>query len=380
MGLAGLGTAVSQSNAIYMPVMANAVNPGASILVAASNAPPSVRQAAQYVCDGLNDQTTIHWAMNELGDQGGLIQLSEGTFYCTSAVRMKRQVALCGKGPATILRADYSWNSWETAVLVSDHPTIHDTFVGFLAIDGNRGEVDVGGIYYEITSRDQFPVGPDAAHTFTHLYVYHTRSHGIEITGTYMRSTKMSDVRVYGVGNSSTTQSHGFYIRSSDGFYSQCEAGDCTGAGFVIDGSNNHFTACKGWYADRVGWLVASPRNHFAGCSAQDNYEHGFYIRTGPNSFVGCHADSNGWNQQEANPAVYADGFHLASGGHIQLVGCSAYDRNENNRGPRQRYGFVASHAVSYCQIMGTAENNAQGALYLSDGIDDTNWIQVSGS
>lgn len=414
MGIAGLGTSLfaathelgtahAQTD-VYLPsVMAGADNTaaqtidpatgelpalnngttGPTILVAASNAPATVRNAAQYRCNGTNDHNTINQAINDLQPTGGLIQLSEGTFNCSGPIRVARRTMLFGRGRATQLKAKGSWNahdgSWPGAVIEPKDNGTDKTWIGSLAIDGNRwnGNADTKGIYYNITTKANFDEGPDPAHYFTDLYIHDTKRHAFHLKGSQNRGNKIARVRVWNPGEEgSNNPAHGFYLQCPDSYYLQCECGSASGSGFYVDGSSCHFVSCKSWYSDQSGWQVRSVRGNYSACEAQDNEEHGFYITSGPNSFTSCSADSNSWNRN--NPQSIADGFHIPWGKNIQLIGCSSYDKNEGNRGNWQRHGIFMGSSCKHCQVIATTRDNRSSKL--GGNVDQSqNTIMISG-
>ena len=351
-------------------------------IVAASDSPEQFKKVAQFICDGDNDQDMINVAIAMLGDSGGRVQLSPGTFRCNDAIRLPRRTSLIGRGRSTILRAEGSWQAYDGSgpggVIEAADEGTDKTYVADLVIDGNRYQgSDVHGIYYNITTRNDFDEGPDSAHVFSNIYIYETRRHGVFFKGTNMRASFLNSIRVYNVGDEGETVAHGFCLQTNDSFYSQCESGTASGSGFFIEGSNNRFTNCKAWFSDLSGWQVLNQRNQFAACEAQDNKEHGYYITTGPNSFSACHADSNSWDRD--NNRSNFDGFHIPWGSRIQLMGCSAYDKDEGGRGHWQRYGFYIGRDAQHCQIMGTVKNNVSGAIS-GEGLNSgLNWVQVNG-
>ncbi len=366
-----------------LPESAHAGKAGAgagSTLVASSTAPDKVAKAADFVCQGYNDQQVINDAVNSLGSRGGAVRLSRGVFNVTGAIRLKRRVNLVGEGRATILRANGQWNAYDGtapgAVIEPKNNGIDKTCIMDLAVDGNRsGGANARGIYYRITSANRFDEGPDPTHMFSHVYVYNTNSHGIHLAGSRMRATKLSCVRVYDAGGQSPA--NGFRIECPDGSYHQCETGSASGDGFFIAGTNNRFTNCKSWYSDGNGFFIKTPRNQFAACDSQDNEKHGYYINSGPNSLVGCHADSNSW--RGSSPQSAYDGFHLPWSTEVQLVGCSAYDKNESGRGNWQRFGVYVGGASENCQLIVTTRDNASGGLGGSGATNNTNIVMVTG-
>ncbi|MEM9776095.1 MAG: hypothetical protein AAF902_16070, partial [Chloroflexota bacterium] len=338
---AGAETQAQSGNEIYLPTVRNgAADHFSGLIVAAASAPNVVKDGAHLICSGTNDHEVINQALTSLGDAGGLVRLTAGTYNCAGAVKMQRRTSLLGSGRATILKAIGTWTAFDGsaqgAVIEPADSGTDKTLVGFLAINGNRYQnADTQGIYYHIDSKADFDEGPDAGHYFTDLYIFQTNRHGLHVSGSHMRATKVTRMRVYNVGDEGGTEAHGFWIDSPDGMYSQCETGSSSGHGFFVDGSNNHFVNCKAWFSDLNGWQISNVRGMYSACEAQDNAGHGFYIGSGPNSFTSCHADSNSW--QPDDPAATHDGFHIPWGSRIQLIGCSAYDKNESNRGNWQR-------------------------------------------
>src|SRR5680860_458359 len=66
-------------------------------LVAASNAPQSVKDIAGYVANGTDDQVEIQAAIDALGSPGR-VELSSGTFYTTGAILLNDETVLEGQG------------------------------------------------------------------------------------------------------------------------------------------------------------------------------------------------------------------------------------------------------------------------------------------
>jgi len=351
-----------------------------SALVAAHTAPSKVKNAADFVCDGSSDQTVINDAIKALGSRGGAIRLSRGVFNVTGAVRLKRRTTLAGEGRATVLRANGSWAAYDGtgpgAIVEPRNQGIDKTTVMHLALDGNRGGgANVRGMYFRITDAARFDEGPDPTHMFSHLYIFDTESHGIHLSGGRMRATKLSNIRVYNAGGQ--TEANGFRVECPDGSYHQCETGSSSGDGFYIAGTNNRFTNCKSWYSDGSGFFIKTPRNQFAACDSQDNEQHGFYINSGPNSLTSCHADSNSW--RGSSPQSRYDGFHIPWSTEVQIIGCSAYDKNESNRGSWQRFGVFVGGASENCQLIVTTNGNASGALGGSGAANASNVVMVTG-
>jgi hypothetical protein len=70
----------------------------AAVVVAADDSRASTKLHANYVCDGIDDQAEIQAALNAAG-YGGVVQLTEGTFKTTGAIKPPAGVTLLGMGP-----------------------------------------------------------------------------------------------------------------------------------------------------------------------------------------------------------------------------------------------------------------------------------------
>lgn len=338
------------------PAAAQANNAGSgagfAVTVAASNAPQSMKDNADFVCNGNNDQATINSAMASIAQLGGVVALSPGNFNCKSPVKTRKRISLVGSGRSTRLIAKFGGYG---AVIVADGTNEDKMEVANLAIIGEGN--DTHGIQWHITSSSGFDEGsPDSSNRIADVYISNVKRSGVYISGGSNRAIMVERVRVLNAGQ------HAFNIRSADGFYDQCDAGSSGLAGFLIVGSNNRFTSCKAWFSDRSGFIVDAVRNQFSACEAQDNERHGFEINLGQNSFSSCHADSNSWKPNA--PQSSYDGFYLKRGvSWVQLSACQAYEKQEGGRGKQQRYGFHLAGNNAFCQISGSARDNRVGKL-----------------
>ena len=80
-----------------------------TFLVAASGASLERKNAANWICDGTNDDVEIQAALDALPDGGGKVMLTEGTF--TLGAQLARAidyVTIEGVGAATILNYNAS--------------------------------------------------------------------------------------------------------------------------------------------------------------------------------------------------------------------------------------------------------------------------------
>ena len=127
-----------------------------TVLVAASDATDKVKQYADFVCTGSNDDATIESAIDSLPTSGGRVVLSEGTFTFGSSLNiMKSNITLEGSGFATLIQGAISGNY----ILVGDGSTaLSNIKICNLRING--GGLDTvlsginiyGGLNYEISN------------------------------------------------------------------------------------------------------------------------------------------------------------------------------------------------------------------------------------
>ena len=226
--------------------------------------------------------------------------------------------------------------------------------IASLAIDGNRQNVH--GIFFNITEQLFDDGSPDAANTFTDLYLWRTGGDGIRFTGSRMRAAQLSRIRIWDPAG------YGYFLDNPDSFYSQLEVGSSGKSGFFAGGTNSRYTNCKAWFSIDHGFEITARRNQFAACESQDNAKHGYSIEAGQVTLTSCHADSNSW-WRDAPRSGYSGFFLREFQGYIQLIGCQAYDKNENNRGFWQNYGFELEGSNNYTQIVGSARDNLSGPL-----------------
>ena len=114
----------------------------ATLLVAASNAPADIIAIADYTTDGADDASEINTAIASL--TSGVVQLSSGTFTCTTDIAMKANVGLRGMGMgATVLEEELALiNDGVGHTMIYFDSTDTDSFVEDLTIDFKDAEPD----------------------------------------------------------------------------------------------------------------------------------------------------------------------------------------------------------------------------------------------
>lgn len=103
----------------------------ATITVAANDARPEVKDMADFVCDGIGDQTEILAAISKLPTSGGTVKLSEGHFnLSTGIVITSNNITLEGCGNSTVIVMP---GGFDAITVNGNYNTIRD-----LTIDGTN--------------------------------------------------------------------------------------------------------------------------------------------------------------------------------------------------------------------------------------------------
>lgn len=335
---------------------------GALPVVAASTSSPAVKNAADYVCDGTDDQATINAALAaEIGNGAGGVQLVGGLYFTTAPIVVGRAQTLNGIGSLTEIRADSNFSGYLVENSADSDNMI--TISNLLLNGGYLG--NVGGIKL-INDSTSFPqsgsgadrpgTNPDSVHWIHHVYIRAPGQHGIYM-GTSTGST----------GNSRGNKVHSCRITVAGGDAVHLDAASDTfmmdvlgttqdgsgGHGFHVGGGSTKLVMCKTAYTNLHGFNIQSSRAQLTGCSAQDSGGHGYYVGNDAH-LTGCQADSNGRLQVGGG-----DGYYIASS-DVMLEGCRALDRSQSPQ--RQRHGFNwASGSDVY--ITGQAYNNTGNKL-----------------
>lgn len=117
----------------------------ATIVVAASNAKD--KDNADYVCDGVADEAEIEAAIAALPASGGLVQLSEGTFYISTPIDvLKSNVTIAGMGTGLTNLFLVNGANCNVIVVGNGALSLSNVCIRDLTIDGNRANQTAGGI------------------------------------------------------------------------------------------------------------------------------------------------------------------------------------------------------------------------------------------
>ena len=304
------------------------VQAGSALVVAASDSPALLRGQADYICDGAADQVEIQRALSALGNAGGTVTLTEGTFHLSGDVSVPSNAVLEGKGPdATRLE----WSS------------------GRILCQGKQN----------IVLRDFKTTGTGA------IFIYNC-----------------DHVKVHSVTATVDSSSYGgaFFLWVSNDImedieFVNCKAIDCGRHGWQSDGDgsprtikNIRYIDCEAINCGRYsrfsphgqwtcGFQLAENANvedcEVIRCYAEGNYEAGFIVEAAPSKkgivLRDCISKNNGvkpdnyYNGPDENMygALFGAGFWLH--GDMTLINCTA----EGNR----KAGFAVWYPSSYTKL-----------------------------
>lgn len=283
-----------------------------TLLVAASTASAKIKAAADYVCDGVDDQVEINAAIAALppvsadlpGSRAGRVVLTEGTFNVSDAVQVVYCAQLSGMGPGTILLATIAMPA---VVILTATCVLRDLLVdgASLALKGLDGSYDGS------SGADESVIDSVAVTGCTAVGVH------VDWTGTGYRTWSMSNCRSYNNLGSGFECTGGTITacradsNGGDGFVlhfraicSNCQATDnTTGAGFLL----STFSFWHGVGLTVNGCTAVHNRNGIKMDDVRDsvicnnqvwaNREHGIYLLND------CHRNLVANNQCQQNSA-----------------------------------------------------------------------------
>jgi parallel beta-helix repeat protein len=275
----------------------------ATFVVAASNASDRVKNQADYVADGTADDVEIQAAIDALpipvtnAGGGGTVMLSEGTFFISSSIKLKKQVSLVGQGRfSSVIRV--SSGADVTAIITEDDglSTIYTNIgIRHLGIEGRKTENGTGHSIHLFNVR--YGVLED-------LHIQNSRQDGIRLDGdsSTAASIHLSQIVVNAPGEK------GIHITgtAADNYLVNIEVSDPADDGIFLDAggnllSNVHvFGAGSSSFQDLAagsGVKINSVNNTLQNSYLESNQRHGLYLLdtgAGRNVIVGNTMQSNG--------------------------------------------------------------------------------------
>jgi parallel beta-helix repeat protein len=182
----------------------------ATAIVAASNSPQAVRDAADYVADGTADQTEINAALTAAA--GGKVYLAEGTYTVNASISIPNNTTLAGAGAGTLITIPNSHNTSIDVITNTDQVTGTGVTIQDLKIDGNRANQTTGtmnGIYLNNMGSGTGASAVKGAY-INAVQIVQIRGNGVQLVDS--SNNKIEAVSMVG------TNTYGFNIRNSSSF------------------------------------------------------------------------------------------------------------------------------------------------------------------
>ena len=303
-----------------------------TIVVAAADASPASKAAAQIVCPGTNDQAWINEAFNRLPPEGGVVQLTEGTFHSSGWIYPTANSQFLGAGEdkttidvynATdpyqpihiqqdnVLVKGFTLRGEGFFLIRTNHVTIQDITATSIGLDGIRHPSGGNGMFFIWVDNDH-----TGDITFQNCKAIDCNTHGFNMNAN--RATMQDGTRV-GTGS---------YAISNLKFIN-CQAIRC---GFGIpDGSSSEFATGFDIQEDNDLQNV-----ELTNCLAEDNWENGFHFEPG---YLGtknvvlnnCVSRNNGQRNPAQQPYqdVFVSGYYI----HRNAVLNNCVSINNKNAG-----------------------------------------------
>jgi len=340
-------------------------------IVAASNASQALKDAADYIATGTNDETTINTALTAAS--GGKVYLTEGTFTLGDSISVPNNTTLSGAGNGTLLTIA---NSFNTSINAITNTTTGGNGEGIiiqdLRLDGNSTNQVGGtmrGIYLDGVGSG---TGFSSVHgaTVNQVRLFNWNSYGI-----YMTSSSHNTVT-----NSVVQGTSGIYITS--GFENNIADNSITGGstGVSISSSSDN-SVSNNLIQNNLSngiFLNGSSDNSLVGNSIRDNGSSGIFLLSGSNNTVisgnvvqnsiGNGMFINGSSNNAISGNIARDntqsGFYFSSSSYNTVAGNIA-DDNDN-------FGFQLGSGSYNTFSSNDAYSNTSAAFFISS---DSNTI-----
>ena len=263
------------------------------------------RTKADYICDGVSDQTEINSAIAALSASGGVVYLLDGTFIIDGQITIdKSNVTLVGAGAGTVIKIKDSHNADINVISVD---TKNNVLIKDLRIDGNKANQSSGtmhGIYFDTVTYSK-------------------------VEGCWVKDLRTYGISLYTSSNNNTISGNICQGNGSSGIIlvtsinNTVNGNTCNGNtldGIVLVTASNHNTVsgntCQGNGLRGIDLQPSSDYNTVTGNTCQGNTQHGIYVDTSShNTITGNTVQGNGQR------GIYVDvssGYNTVSGNTCQ--------------------------------------------------------------
>lgn len=350
--------------ALMSDVSASSGGARGPVIVASFDAPPSVQGAADYVCDGTDDDVQINSALldaarpSDGGSGRGGVLLAGATFQVGQAggsIKMRAATILAGLGPGTMIVPLYAaYSATVGAIMLNDGSVDHCQVRDLTIARPLATTSKCNGIYFDqgtaSGSAKDLQTGSDAFLNISNVFVNKMQGRGIYTANS--REAQVRDVMVWDCA------AEGIYLSSSDSrIYDSTVTGQSAN-GIVTAGGNAIVQGCKVYYVDGSadGFVFQSSRVMAMNNSAQDCGRWGFNVTSSNATVVGAICDSN------ARTDATGGGINIASSGVYEGIHC--FDRGQTPASP-QLVGINIAGAYSDLVLTGRV-SVPSGSSYLT--------------
>ena len=298
------------------------------LLVASSELPADVKSAADYVCDGTNDQVEINLALQRasrpldgFGGEGYIgVELVGPTFYVghdnATSITMYPSTSLRGQGNGTLISPQYTTAGIDRGAIELLNSNCHRVLVEYLTI-GRHNAVNFNGHGIKFVGAGdgqtyQIKSGNDPFNMIHHVNVHRAGGKGVWCTGTAGGSREM---QVGWLVLFNCVEQGLLIDGSSDSQVSDIRAtGGGAFPGIELGGGNTRLANSKVYYrgngtgatSGADGILINSSRCEVVACASQDCAGYGLNVSSADATVTHFLSDSN------------VAGFRIASSGSFE--------------------------------------------------------------
>ena len=259
----------------------------ATQVVAATDADNESKEAADFKCDGVDDEVQINAAIAALPATGGIVLLTEGTFTLGAAtpISLASNLWLRGSGGGTILRP--AGGSSGSYAILNAAATVSQLIVSDLEIDGNKAAMSVA------RGHDAIGLVSPANICLQRLFIHDLSAlagtgRGVQLSGTGS-AIVIAEVDVLacnGNGMNLVSSASPSFLRLIG-----CRIFQAGLSGVLLDANGAVIEACHFQQAGTAdGLSISGSSNIVRGCTAVANDDRGLLLTTLANQ---CIAEGN---------------------------------------------------------------------------------------
>lgn len=339
-------------------------------IVAASNASQALKDGADYVATGANDQTTINNALTAAA--GGKVYLTEGKYTIGDSVSVPNNTTLAGAGAGTVITFPNGFGLERSVIVNTDTTTGTGIGVRDLKIDGNSANISTGngnGIYLVGVGSDTSG-SVRAGANITNVIINNLYN------GPSLASTVVFDNTSNSSITNSTLGSGNIYIHGGHNTVSDNYIFDSAQVGIYLDSASNN-TVTDNIVQGAQMWGIYLYNSHYnaigtnrvsdTGGSANND---AIYLDASDNNTI----TNNTITDSSATTTNYAINIAAATADNNYITGNTLGGGSINNAGTGTVYGGQLSGTGNFLiQPAGTIElmknTNVTGTLSASTSV-----------